>query len=192
MHESRDFHALWCSFHILDFYFVFLYKIFRGLSVPLLDVMYFQRILNALFLLEIIFMKCFSQVLVAIYEFRRKAIEPNWMLGRFLNDLSDLRFCLPFEWELWYQLSEHADMLLSFSPNTPPSFPSFGMRLVLCRAQVPRDLADQDLSLSPAYSVRQTWAGWGGQSGTLVGQGFAVIMSADASCLPRTLVAWWK
>ncbi|GJR58352.1 hypothetical protein Tco_1500514 [Tanacetum coccineum] len=46
MHESGDLHAFRCSFHVQDFFFVSLHEILRGLSIPLLDVMYLYWILN--------------------------------------------------------------------------------------------------------------------------------------------------
>ncbi|GJY33401.1 hypothetical protein Tco_0417870 [Tanacetum coccineum] len=67
MHESGDSHAFWIPLDIPAFQFIPFHKVFRRLSLPLFDVMDFYGIFNAFLLLEIIFQKCFLQIIVTIY-----------------------------------------------------------------------------------------------------------------------------
>ncbi|GJR47232.1 hypothetical protein Tco_1315335 [Tanacetum coccineum] len=55
VHESRDSHAFWCSFHIPAFQLIYFHEIFCRFSTPLLDVMEFYRIFDAFLLLKVVF-----------------------------------------------------------------------------------------------------------------------------------------
>ncbi|GKA95271.1 hypothetical protein Tco_0817309 [Tanacetum coccineum] len=101
--ESVNLHAFRRSFHVQDFFFVSLHEILRGLSIPLLDVMYLHWILN--------------DILVLGSQSVGLRVVKGFLLTRSKAGRDRLRkVSEPMLFDLDFQVT------LRFLLNTPPSF----------------------------------------------------------------------
>ncbi|GKD15243.1 hypothetical protein Tco_1199650 [Tanacetum coccineum] len=115
MHESEDSHAFWCSFDMPNFQFISFHKIFRRLSITLLDVMELYGIFDVFLLLKDRSSSSLLDLFFLDFDFQR---QPP------LSSLSESA-SVYFKWEYWLRLLKHADILRPLLPNllnTPPSF----------------------------------------------------------------------
>ncbi|GJU50395.1 hypothetical protein Tco_1219950 [Tanacetum coccineum] len=115
MHESEDSHAFWCSFDMPTFQFISFHKIFRRLSITLLDVIELYGIFDVFLLLKD---RSSSSLLDLFFlDFDFQCQPPPSLLSESAS--------MYFEWEYWLRLSKHVDTLHPLLPNLlnmPPFF----------------------------------------------------------------------